>query len=259
MSTSTVLYECEGGIAVITLNRPERLNAFNAALFADLNAAIARFRDDAAAQVCILTAAGDRAFSAGMDIDAGDALLKGGDLDAASQFEFDFTDDNMGGKPVIFAAFGHCVGQAVALAAWADIRIAADTTQFALPEAKLGVNAVLLPVLLTDLIGGSQAAYALIYGGRLGADWALRSGFVHEVVTADAVMTRAREIAGEIMKQGPMALRAHKRLLLAARREDRAAVIAKGLEMRQATLRSADFREGISAFLERRDANFKGR
>jgi len=259
MSAQAVLYDVADGIATITLNRPNKMNTFNKAMFSDLNGAMARFRDDETAGVAILTAAGDGAFSAGLDIDAGNALVNGGDLSETSAFELDFLGDDMGGKPVVFACFGHCVGQAAALGGWADIRIAADDTLISLPEAKIGISAVALPGLLVDLLGGSQASYALLYGGALDANWGLRSGFFHEVMPRDALQARARAIALEMMKQAPLALQAHKLIVRAAMREPRDEVIAKGQAHRQITLNSRDFREGMSAFLEKRPAQFEGR
>ena len=258
MSSEAVLYDVTDGIATITLNRPDKMNAWNEAMFSGMNAAMARFREDETAGVAIITAAGDSAFSVGFDIDAGNALLNGGDLSETSAFELNFLDNDMDGKPVVFACFGHCVGQAASLGGWADIRIAAEDTLISIPEAKIGISAVSLPSLLVDLIGASQAAYALLYGNALDADWGLRSGFFHEVVARDALMGRARAVALEMMKQAPLALHAHKKLIRAALREPRDEVIAKAQAHRQISLNSNDFREGITAFLEKRPAQFKG-
>lgn len=258
MSNEAVLYEISGGVATITLNRPDRMNTFNEAMFSELNAAVARFKTDDDARVCILTAAGTGAFSAGLDIDASNAVMQEGS-DRSEQFDLDFLDDDLGGKPVIFACFGHCVGQAMALGGWADIRIAADTTLFSLPEAKIGISAVTLPGLLEELIGVSQAAYALLYGGQLDANWALRSGFVHEVVQMERLKERAEEIAAQMSLQAPLALKAHKSLLRMTTRQSREDVIAKGMEFRKQTMGSRDFREGLRAFLEKRRPQFEGR
>lgn len=254
----TVLYEVSEGIATITLNRPTKLNAFNKAMFAELNAAMARFRDDETAYSCIITATQGAAFSAGFDIETGAAMLSRG-TDDTSAFEMNFVDDDMNGKPVIFAAFGHCIGQAVALGSCADIRIAADDTIFSLPEAKIGISAALLPGLLSKLLGASQASYALLYGGNLDADWGLRSGFLHEVVSRDRLLPRAREIALAMNAQAPLALGAHKRLMRASMWESRDTVREMGGRFRQQTLQSRDFREGIEAFMEKRKPQFTGR
>ncbi|MEY8828903.1 enoyl-CoA hydratase/isomerase family protein [Sedimentitalea sp. XS_ASV28] len=254
-----VLYKVADGVATITLNRPDQMNTFDEAMFDGLNRAIARFRADDDARVVILTASGDRAFSAGLDVKAGNALVQSGDMSRQERFECDFLDSDLGGKPVILTAFGHCVGQAVALAAWADIRIAATGTRFSLPEAQLGISAVSLPGLLVDLIGSAQAAYMLLYGGQLEADWALRSGFVHEVVPPEALMERAHAVARTMVGQAPMALQAHKQLLRAARTTPRAELLHMGEAFRQQTLTSEDFREGLRAFIEKRRPVFVGR
>ncbi len=262
MSQSTtsgpIRYDLDEGIATVTIDRPERLNAFDEAVFAGLNEAMARFKADDDARVAILTASGDRAFSAGLDIQAGDAVMSGGDLAATNAFLLDFMDDDMGGKPVIFAGFGRCVGQGVSLAAWADLRIAADTTLFSLPEARIGISAQSLPGQLVDLLGASVAHYFLLYGEDLTAEWARSVGFVHEVVPFDRLLPRAREVAASMMQQGPLALAAHKRVLRAAMMQSRDEAAALAKELRQQTLRSNDFREGLRAFNEGREPRYTG-
>lgn len=262
MSDSTdfgpIRYDPDDGIVTVTIDRPDRLNAFDEGVFAGLNQAMARFKADNDARVAILTASGDRAFSAGFDIKAGDAAISGGGLAASNAFLLDFMEDDMDGKPVIFAGFGRCVGQGVSLAAWADIRIAADTTLFSLPEAKIGISAQSLPVQLVELLGASVAHYFLLYGEDLTAEWARSVGFVHEVVTFDQLLPRAREVAASMMRQGPLALAAHKRVLKTAMTQSRAEAVALARELRRETLRSNDFREGMRAFNERRRPNYTG-
>ncbi|MEM7322687.1 MAG: enoyl-CoA hydratase/isomerase family protein [Actinomycetota bacterium] len=253
-----IRYDVDDAIATITIDRPERLNAFDQAVFAGLNEAMARFKSDDEARVAILTASGDRAFSAGFDIKAGDQAVSGGGLGATNAFLLDFMDDDMGGKPVIFAGFGRCVGQGVSLAAWADLRIAADTTLFSVPEAKIGISAQSLPGQLVDLLGASVAHYFLLYGEDLTAEWARSVGFVHEVVPFDQLLPRARAVAASMIGQGPLALAAHKRILKAAMTRPRDEAIALAKELRRQTLRSNDFREGMRAFNERRPPDYTG-
>jgi len=256
-SFGPVRHERDGHVVTITIDRPERLNAFDQAVFAGLNEAVAVFKASDA-RVAILSAAGDRAFSAGLDIAAGDEVVSGGDLAATNAFLLDFMDDDLDGKPVIFAGFGRCVGQGVSLAAWADIRIAADTTLFSIPEAKIGISAQSLPGQLVDLLGASVAQYFMLYGEDLTAEWARSVGFVHEVVSFDELMPRAHEIAAAMLRQGPLALGAHKRVLRAHLSGSRDQGVALAREMRRVTLRSNDFREGLRAFNERRPPEFTG-
>ena len=213
----TVTYACENHVAHIQLNRPEARNAFNRQLFAELDDAMFRFRDDDDARVCVMDAAGP-AFSVGFDIKDGDRAM-GDEGDDGRGFRSTYLGDDMGGKPVIVAVHGHCVGQGVANALFGDIRICSPDAVFTLAEARIGISAQALPQLLSDAIGGSQARYMLVSGERCDADWALRSGLMHEVVDRDRLSERAFELAASILKQAPLATRAHKLVLRAAQTE----------------------------------------
>lgn len=252
----TVTYELEGHVAHITLNRPEARNAFDRRLFADLDAAMFRFRDDSAARVCVMDAAGP-AFSVGFDIKDGDAAMRGGD-DGRS-FSSTYLGDDMGGKPVIVAIQGHCVGQGVANALFGDVRIASADAVFTLAEARIGISALALPQLLHDTIGASHARYLLLTGEPCDADWALRSGLVHEVVEREHLTARAMELAASMLTQAPLAMRAHKQVLRAAVSEPREAVTALARSHRARTAASEDFREGRRAFIERRPPQWQAR
>ena len=182
----TVAYEVEDHVAHITLDRPEARNAFNRQLFAELDDAMFRFRDDDRARVCVMDAAGP-AFSVGFDIKDGDRAMSS-EGDDGRGFRSTYLDDDMGGKPVIVAVHGHCVGQGVANALFGDIRICSPDAVFTLAEARIGISAQALPQLLSDAIGGSHARYMLVSGEPCDADWALRSGLLHEIVEFVAVM-----------------------------------------------------------------------
>ena len=246
----TVIYETEDHIAHITLNRPERRNAFDRALFADLDAAMFRFRDDDDARVCVMDATGP-AFSVGFDIKAGDQAMSKADDDGRG-FRSTYLEDDMGGKPVIVAIHGHCVGQGVANALFGDIRICSTDAVFTLAEARIGIPAQALPQLLSDAIGGSHARYMLVSGEPCDADWALRAALVHEVVDRDQLSERAFALARAILAQAPLATRAHKRLLRAALTESRDDVARLARQYRAETAASEDFKEGRRAFIERR-------
>jgi len=253
----TVLYELSDHVAHITLNRPDQRNAFNRQLFADLDEAMFRFRDDDEARVCVMDAAGP-AFSVGFDIKDGDRAMSGAD-DDGREFASSYLGDDMGGKPVIVAMHGHCVGQAVANGLFGDIRICSPDAMFTLAEARVGISALALPQLLTDTIGASHARYMLMTGERCGADWALRSGLVHEVVERDQLTERCFELARSMLLQAPLANRAHKLILRAAVSEPRDDVSKMARRFRAQTASSDDFKEGRRAFIERRPPDWQAR
>ena len=141
----TVTYASENHIAHITLNRPEQRNAFSRQLFAELDEAMFRFRDDEDARVCVMDAAGP-AFSVGFDIKDGDRAMSGGG--DGRGFDSTYLMDDMGGKPVVVAVHGHCVGQGVANALFGDIRICSPDAVFTLAEARVGISARALLVVL---------------------------------------------------------------------------------------------------------------
>ncbi|GEM_PF-3486018 len=130
---------------------------------------------------------------------------------------------------------------------------------FTLAEARVGISAQALPQLLSDAIGGSHARYMLVTGEPCDADWALRSGLMHEVVERDGLTDRAFELAHSMLRQAPLATRAHKLILRAALTESREDVAALARRYRGETAASEDFKEGRRAFIERRAPEWKAR
>lgn len=255
----TVRYELDGHVARITLDRADARNAFNRALFADLDTAMFRFRDDDQARIAIFAAEGP-AFSVGFDIKDGDrAMSRSGDGSDGREFTSTYLADDMGGKPVIAAIHGHCVGQAVANALFCDIRVASDDAIFTLAEARVGISALALPQMLHDTIGASHARYMLLTGEPCSARWALRSGLVHEVVSRADLESRTSELADSMLTHAPLATRAHKLILRQAVTGGRDAVTASARRFRAETAASEDFREGRRAFIERRTPRWQAR
>ncbi|HBK76021.1 MAG TPA: enoyl-CoA hydratase, partial [Gammaproteobacteria bacterium] len=147
MSTQErVLYETRGHVAVITLNRPAVLNAFDRDMYDGVNHALQLFRDDSTAYVGVLQAAGDRAFSAGADVKAIAADMEAGTFEGYGPL---ISDDNMvTAKPIIAAVHGHCIGEGVNLMLACDLVVADETVKVAVSEARIGINAVDIPLKL---------------------------------------------------------------------------------------------------------------
>jgi E-phenylitaconyl-CoA hydratase len=248
------------GIAVVTINRPERLNAMDADHYRDLSAAWQRVRDDAAIHVAIVTGAGERSFTTGADLKS----VIGATPDLA---ELWLTQKdallNRGlevWKPVIAAINGYCLGGGMTLMLATDIRIAADHATFGLSEVKRGIIAA---------NGGTQRILAqvpyaigmemLLVGETFDAARAERWGLVNRVVPQAELMTTALDYAHRIAANGPLAVRAAKEL--AVRGQDLS--LADGLRMEQLVARllnaSEDVAEGTKAFAEKRPPRFTGR
>jgi E-phenylitaconyl-CoA hydratase len=255
-----VLYEKDGRIATMTLNRPHAMNSMSAGLSRELHEAMVNFRDDPELWVAIITGAGDRAFSAGADIKGfKPATDEGVKADQARSVGPPVRADTIM-KPFIAAIHGYAVGGGLELAMACDIRIAADNAQMGQPEINIGFmpgdgGTIRLPRFVPRAI----AAEMLLTGNRINADEALRCGLVSRVVPRDQLMETAKEIALTICKRGPLGVRASKEALIQG--YDMPLEEALGLEKRlNAEIRkSEDFMEGAKAFAAKRPPEYKGR
>ncbi|MDA8273928.1 MAG: enoyl-CoA hydratase-related protein [Actinomycetota bacterium] len=256
----SVDFVVENGIAEITLNRPERLNAMDADAYRRLSELWVEVRDDPAIRVAIVTGAGERSFSTGADLKS--YVTAPQDLSGfwLTQHEQLLNRGLEVWKPVIAAVNGYCLGGGMTLMLATDIRIAVPHATFGLTEVKRGILAG---------NGGTQRVLEqlpfaigmelLLTGRSVDAATAARWGLVNEVVERDALLPRAREVAAEIAANAPLAVQATKELAVRSRDLDR----VSGLRLEQAMNRhlqqTEDAREGPAAFAERRPAAFLGR
>src|SRR3990170_2330632 len=205
-----IVYQKEGRLALITINRPERMNAIDAQTSSELNQAFTDFRDNDDLWVAILTGAGEKAFSAGNDLIAMSEAMSGKNP-AAMQFRVPFggiTRNFECWKPIIAAINGYCLAGGLEISLCCDIRIAAEHAQFGVPE----VTRAIIPAAggtqrLPRMLPRGIALELLLTGARFDAQWALRCGLVNYVVPADQVMPKARELAEKICENGPLAVR----------------------------------------------------
>jgi len=255
---TAVRSERRGAVTEITLDRP-KANAIDAATSRALGLAFAAFRDDGLARVAIVTGAGDRFFSAGWDLKAAAAgddtdYGVGGFAGLTEMFDLD--------KPVIAAVNGLAVGGGFELALACDLIVAAETAEFFLPEATLGIvpdagGVLRLPRRLPRAI----AIEMLLTGRRMGAAEALRLGLVNRVVPAAALLDGARELAAVVTASAPLAVTAIKAVVAVTEQlpVPEAYAAMRRLPAYRRALASEDMREGPRAFAEKRAPTWRGR
>ena len=255
-----ILFAREGRLALITINRPERLNAIDAQTSHELHTAFCTFRDDPDLWVAILTGAGERAFSTGNDLVAmAEAMAGGGSLRFTAPFG-GITRDFACWKPIIAAVNGYCLAGGLEVSLCCDIRVAAEHAQFGVPE----VTRAIIPAAggtqrLPRMLPRGIALELLLTGARFDAQWALRYGLVNYVVPADQVMAKARELAQAICANGPLAVRAAKESALRGVELPLADGLNQEIEFSRTVLRTEDAREGPLAFAQKRAPDYKGR
>jgi enoyl-CoA hydratase len=259
MAFDNLLVDHDGATAIITINRPKVLNALNAQTIDELRRAALDVRHNAAVHVVIVTGAGDKSFVAGADITelATQTAASAQDLALRGQHVFDLIENL--GKPVIAAINGFALGGGCELAMACTLRVAADTARLGQPEVNLG----LIPGYagtqrLPRLVGKGVALELLLTGRQVKADEALRIGLVNRVVPAAELMNDVRSLAAELAKKPPLSLK----YIIEGVNRGLEVSFDKGAFL-EATLfglaaSTDDMREGTSAFLEKRQAAFKG-
>jgi E-phenylitaconyl-CoA hydratase len=256
--SDSVNYDLDGHVATITYNRPEALNAIDAAVRADLNRAFARFRDQEDAWVAIVTGAG-RAFCVGADIR--DVAGAAGDF-AGTFWERPTVNSFESGweifKPVIAAVNGHCLGYGLTLVTWCDFVIASEEATFGFPEVRLGIPTIVGAIRLPERIGWERAMELLLTGERIDARRALEIGLAGRVVPAADLMTEARRLADRLLAAAPLAVRATKEMAVRARNLPLTEAIRFGETMRRLVSSTADAAEGSAAARDRRPPTWTG-
>jgi enoyl-CoA hydratase len=259
MTYTTLLFDLRDAVATVTVNRPDKLNALNAAVIAELGDVAGRVEKDPAIRGVILTGAGSKAFVAGADI--GEIAAQGPVDGKARALEGQrvFRRLERCGKPVIAAVNGFALGGGCELAMACHLRVASEQARFGQPEVKLGIGpgyggTVRLP----RLVGRGRALELLLTGQMIDAQEAWRIGLVNRVVPADRLLRESEQILRSILENGPLAVRAC--LEAVDTGLDVGVDEALLLEANLFGLLSgtADMREGTTAFIEKRKPAFKG-
>jgi enoyl-CoA hydratase/carnithine racemase len=254
-----VLLEVEDGIAVITLNRAEALNTFNAGMMEGLGAAYRRCDEDDDIKVVVVTGAG-KAFCAGADLSAG-----GGAFDAASEQDFSSCPLSFQAwdvrKPVIAACNGHAIGVGLGIALQCDMRVLASTAKYALMQVRRGVVADFgVEHLLPGIIGFERAFEMIVGGVTLKGDQAMAWGLASRACASEEVLSTALEMARDMaVNCSPLVMGIHKRLMWQGRDKTRDQLIQAETRALHHTLAKPDAVEGGVAWFERRDPEWQGR
>ncbi|WP_421724949.1 enoyl-CoA hydratase/isomerase family protein [Bauldia sp.] len=256
-----IRFEVEGAVATLTLNRPKKLNAITAAMAAEFVTACREVDRSDAIRVLIITGAGDRAFSAGSDVAMLDDLGTPWEGRNRAIYDRDYIDPLLRlRKPAVAAIDGYCLGGGLEVAMCCDIRVATKRSQFGAPEVRLGWhagsgNTSILP----RLIGYGNAARWVLTGDIFPAEEAHRVGFVQDLVEANDLMPTVGAIANRLARNPPIAVQSAKNII----RETQGTAITVGLAWENDgytyCMATEDAREGMRAFTEKREPQYKGR
>ncbi len=259
MSYQYILTEISEQILTITINRPEKLNALNATLIQEIGHALAAHKDDPSVRGVILTGAGTKAFAAGADISEFSAFNSEQGKDLAAKGHVIFKQIECYNKPVIAAVNGYALGGGCELTMACHFRLASENARFGQPEVNLG----LIPGYggtqrLIQLVGKGKAMELLMTGDMIKAPEALNLGLVNYVVPQEELLPKCRSILQKIATKAPLAIQ-EVITCVDAYFTDGVDGLAKEVEAFGQCFDTEDFKEGTTAFAERRPAEFQGR
>ncbi|KJY76980.1 hypothetical protein TW74_14390 [Vibrio nigripulchritudo] len=261
MMSDHILFNVEDGIATLTLNRPDKLNAITAAMGTEIVQYAKQVDTDDDIKVLVIAGQGERAFSAGSDVNMLDDLGTAWEGRNRANYDRDYIAPLLHlRKPAIAAIDGYCLGGGLEVAICCDIRIATPRSRFGAPEIQRGWhagsgNTSILP----RLVGFGNAAMWILTGELMSAEESHRVGFVQKIVSEDDLMSEAKRLAKRIAQNPPIAVQSAKNVI----RQSQGTSIEQGLSWENdgytLCMMTDDAAEGIAAFGEKREPVFKGR
>lgn len=255
----TILVEKRGSVAILTINRPEKLNALGHKVHIEGVEALEELRKDAEIRVVIITGAGEKSFIAGADISEFTGQTP---VSQRSTFQEKtlFNTIDAFPKPVIAMINGFCLGGGCEVALACDLRIAGEKARFGQPEINLGI----IPggggtQRLTRLIGEGKSMELILTGDMIDANTALNLGLVNHVYSAEELETKTMELANKIAEKSPIALQMAKEAVKLAAKSNLDEGLRREVDLFAICFSSQDKEEGVAAFLEKRKPVFTGK
>jgi enoyl-CoA hydratase len=257
-----MLAAIEDGVGTVTFNQPEKRNAMSVEMWVGFGEILQEFAADDTVRVVVLTGAGDKAFVSGADISQFEKQRS----DEETRLEYERktafgrgTYENFS-KPVIARIQGFCLGGGLAIAMAADLRIASDDSQFGIPAARLGISYGYTAVhRLVSLVGPAEARMLLYTGDRIPASDALRIGLVNRVVPVAELDVAVAKLTRTIVSNAPLSVISMKKTVTEATKDEALADKAAIAASIAGCFNSADYREGRTAFMEKRKPVFAGK
>ena len=251
----TIIYEQKGAIAIITMNRPDKLNACSTYMYKDIDKALDIIEENDEIRAVVITGSGDQAFSAGADLEElnFDNLKQSRkyiDIDAKTFRHLENIP-----QPVIAAVNGAAIGYGCKIAIISDITIASENAKFCLPGTTFGAVHVIMLGRAMDVLGRKRLAHMLLTGEMIDVHQAERYGFVNKIVPQDQLLATAEELANKIASFPPISVQVTRRMLHRGNDDDYRCedLLSPGLLLME------DVKEGRQAFLERRKPEFTGK
>jgi len=255
----TILVEKRESVAVLTINRPDKLNALSSEVHREGVEILDELKNDSEVRVVVIKGAGEKAFVAGADISEFADVSPVEQRDVMNSRSL-FTVLDAFPKPIIAMINGFCLGGGNELAMACDIRIASDKSRFGQPEINLGI----IPggggtQRLTKLIGESKAMELILTGDMINAQTAFDYGLVNYIYPAEELEAKTMELANKIAEKSPIALQMSKEAVKFASRSNMDEGLRREIDLFAICFSTEDKREGVAAFLEKRKPVFKGR
>jgi enoyl-CoA hydratase len=255
----TITVEKRDKVAVLTINRPDKLNALNNKVHQEGVAALDELRSDETVRVLVITGAGEKSFVAGADISEFEGQTPVTQRDAFHERSLFNSIDNFP-KPVIAMVNGFCLGGGNELAMACDLRLCSENARFAQPEINLGIMCGGGGTQrLTNLVGESKAMEMILTGDMFDAATAEKIGLVNHVYPAAELEAKTMELANKIAEKAPVALQLSKEAVKFASRSNLDEGLRREVDLFAICFSTEDKQEGVSAFLEKRKPVFKGR